>query len=152
MNWFHVCWEGLDIAKKVLRAFVGQTAAKLWAVKVQGLKKILPLGQSWTSRGWPGFDSQMTRSSPKFDGPQIWRWFHPHGIKPRPHTHAVRGGPSGRIFFKPPTLTTCTIGLLTFKSGKNLKIGFVSQSFPFPYLFWASLLYWKKICQIRASQ
>ena len=41
---------------------VGQTAAKLRAVKLGCLKKILPLGQSRTTRGQPGFDSKSMKA------------------------------------------------------------------------------------------
>ena len=37
---------GLDLFKEVLWISVGQKGAKLQAVKVGGLKKILPVGQS----------------------------------------------------------------------------------------------------------
>ena len=50
---------------------VGQKNVNLHTVKVGGLKKILPLGRSQTTRGPSRFDSQMTGSSSKFDGPQI---------------------------------------------------------------------------------
>ena len=36
--------RGLDLSKKVLWVSVGQWAADLWAVKVGGQKKILPIG------------------------------------------------------------------------------------------------------------
>ena len=41
----------------IQKVSVGQRAAKLRAVKVGGLKKILPLGQSPTTHGWPRFQS-----------------------------------------------------------------------------------------------
>ena len=45
MNWNYACEGGWDLSKDVLWVFVGQLAAKLQAVKVGGLEKILPLGQ-----------------------------------------------------------------------------------------------------------
>ena len=36
---------GLDLSKNVLWVSVGQGAADLWAVKVGGQKKILPIGR-----------------------------------------------------------------------------------------------------------
>ena len=59
-----VCLKrSLDLSKEVLWVSVGQTAAKLWAIKVRGLKKILPLGQSGTPRERPGVDSRAKGSS-----------------------------------------------------------------------------------------
>ena len=46
---------GLDLSKEVLWVSVGQRAADLWAVKVGGKKKILPIGPlraKWV-RTWP---------------------------------------------------------------------------------------------------
>ena len=57
---------GLDLSKEVLWVFVGQRTAELPAIKVGGLKKILPSGPV--------------------------------------RTRITRGGPFGRIFYKPPTL------------------------------------------------
>ena len=42
---------------------VGQTAAKLRAVKLGCLKEIMPLGHSRTTRRWPGFDSKSMRAN-----------------------------------------------------------------------------------------
>ena len=36
--------RGLDLSKEVLWVSVGQRAADLWAVKVRGQKRILPIG------------------------------------------------------------------------------------------------------------
>ena len=49
----YVRLRGLDLSKEVLLLSVCQMAAKLCAVKVGGLKKNLPLGQSRTTRGTP---------------------------------------------------------------------------------------------------
>ena len=61
---------GLDLSKEVLYVSISQRATELPAIKVGGLKKILLLGQSRTTQGRPGFDSQTTRSFPKSVGPQ----------------------------------------------------------------------------------
>ena len=63
--------QGLDLSKEVLWVSVGQRAAKIQAVKVGDLKKILPRGRIRTKRGRPGFESWMIRSSSKFDRPQL---------------------------------------------------------------------------------
>ena len=46
--------EGLDLSKEVLWVSIGQRAAELPAIKVEGLKKILPLSPAQTTqvRGW----------------------------------------------------------------------------------------------------
>ena len=58
---------GLDLSKEVLWVSVGQRAAKIQAVKVGDLKKILPRGPPCTTRVRPGFDSWTIRSSSNFD-------------------------------------------------------------------------------------
>ena len=58
---------GLDLSKEVLWVSVCQRAAKLQAVKVGDLKKILPRGPPRTTRVRPGFDSRTIRSSFNFD-------------------------------------------------------------------------------------
>ena len=57
---------GSDLSKEVLWVSVGQLAAKLQAVKVEELKKILPPSPSRTTRVRPGFDSQTIGSSFNF--------------------------------------------------------------------------------------
>ena len=59
-------WD-LDLSKEVLWVSVGQGAAKLQAVKVGDLKKILPRGPPRTMRERPWFDSGTIRSSSNFD-------------------------------------------------------------------------------------
>ena len=49
--------RGLDLSKEVLWVSVSQLAAKLQAVKVGGLKKILPPGPNQTTRGQRRVDS-----------------------------------------------------------------------------------------------
>ena len=61
----------LDISKDVLWVSVGQRTAKLQAVKVGDLRKILLHGRTRTKRGRPGFESWTIRSSSKFDSPQL---------------------------------------------------------------------------------
>ena len=58
---------GLDLSKEVLWVSVGQRAADLQAVKVGGLKKILPRGPSRTTQVQSGFDSWTIGSSSNFD-------------------------------------------------------------------------------------
>ena len=53
LNWDWVCQGGWDLSKEVLWMSVGQLASKLQAVKVGGLKKILPFGQSQTTHVTP---------------------------------------------------------------------------------------------------
>ena len=54
----------------ILWIYVGQMAAKLQAVKVRYLKKILLLGPPCTARGWwPGIESQSMELSSNLDGP-----------------------------------------------------------------------------------
>ena len=48
LNRIWVNKEGLDLSKEVLWVFVGQRTAELPAIKVGGLKKILPSGPVWT--------------------------------------------------------------------------------------------------------
>ena len=57
---------GLYLSKEVLWGSVCQRAAKLQAVKVGDLKKILPRVRMWTKRRQPGFESWMIRSSSNF--------------------------------------------------------------------------------------
>ena len=67
LNW-NLCWEGWNLSKMLLWVSVGQLAAKLQAVKIGGLKKILPpahLEQHECSP--PGFDSRTIGSSSNFD-------------------------------------------------------------------------------------
>ena len=45
---------GLDLSKEVLWVFVGQRTAELPAIKVGGLKKILPNGPARMIRVWTG--------------------------------------------------------------------------------------------------
>ena len=45
--------EGLDLSKEVLWISVGKRAARSKAVKLGGLKAILPFGRSRTTRLWP---------------------------------------------------------------------------------------------------
>ena len=59
------------VFKEVLHVSVGQRAAKLQAVKLGDLKKILPRGRSQTKQGQPGFESWTIRSSSKVDRPQL---------------------------------------------------------------------------------
>ena len=40
----HVNRRGLDLFKKVLWVSLGQRAADRWAIKVEGQKRILPIG------------------------------------------------------------------------------------------------------------
>ena len=54
LNRNYVNKRGLDLSKEVLWVSVGQLAAKLQAVKVKGLKKILPRGPPRTSECGPG--------------------------------------------------------------------------------------------------
>ena len=63
--------EDLDLSKEVLQVSVGQRTAKLKAVKVRDLKKILPLGRSGTKCGQPRFKSQTMGSSSKFESLQL---------------------------------------------------------------------------------
>ena len=67
LNRVYVNRRGLDLSKEVLWVSVGQLAAKLQAVKVGGLKKLLPSGPSQTTCEQPGFDSGMIGSSTIFD-------------------------------------------------------------------------------------
>ena len=41
---------GLDLSKEALWVSVGERAAVLWAVKVGGQKKILPISPAWAIR------------------------------------------------------------------------------------------------------
>ena len=59
---------GSELSKDVLWVSVGQRAAKLQAVKVGNLEKILPLGPPRTTCMRPGFVSRTIGSSSKFDG------------------------------------------------------------------------------------
>ena len=63
--------RGLDLSKEVDWASVHQRLVKLQAVKVEGLKKNLPLGLLHTVNLLPGFNSQKMESSSKFDKPQF---------------------------------------------------------------------------------
>ena len=93
-NW--VNRRGLDLSKEVLWASVGQLAAKLQAVKVWDLKKILLRGPPRTTRVRPALDSQT-----------IIVWESNAGC-----TCVVRGGPRSRIFFRFQTLTACSFAAL----------------------------------------
>ncbi len=55
LNRVYLIWRGLDLSKEVLWVSVGQRAAKLPAIKVEGLKKILQIGEAWARqcRTWP---------------------------------------------------------------------------------------------------
>ena len=56
----------VSIFSEVMWVSVGQLAAKLQAVKIGGLKRILPLGQTRATRGQPGVDSRTMGSSSIF--------------------------------------------------------------------------------------
>ena len=58
----HFFNKSLDLSKEVQWVFVGQTATKLQAVKVGGLKKILQLGQPRTIHMRLGFESRTMES------------------------------------------------------------------------------------------
>ena len=63
-----ISWSD-NMSTEVLWISVGQKAAKLQAVKFGGLKKILLVGQSRTTRLRPGFESWMIGLSLKLYGP-----------------------------------------------------------------------------------
>ena len=54
LKWCYPYWRGLDLSKEALWVSVGQLAAKLQAVKVGGLKRILLLDPSRITRRCPG--------------------------------------------------------------------------------------------------
>ena len=69
--WNEIYQGGWDLSKEVLWISVCQWAPKLQAVKVGGLKKILPPGPPRTTGVRPGFDSRMKGSSSNFDSLQL---------------------------------------------------------------------------------
>ena len=71
MDRIYVNKRGLELSKEVLWVSVGQRTAKIQAVKVGDLKKILPICRTRTKRGRPGFESWTIRSPSKFDRPQL---------------------------------------------------------------------------------
>ena len=67
LNRQYVCWEGLDLSKEILWDSVSQLAAKLQAVKVGGLKKVMPPDPPQTTWVQPWFNSLTIESSSSFD-------------------------------------------------------------------------------------